>query len=105
MKGESISAVCLKKYVEIAVSCLGENGVERPSTKHVVGGLEFALELQESAERVIDIGCGLEITAVKPPVGHDLFCSESGSGKLEGDNSSNTTVFNSGGGRLTSDSE
>ena len=41
---------CLNKYVEIAVSCLLDNGVDRPSMSDIVWGLEFALQLQESAE-------------------------------------------------------
>ncbi|KAJ6290469.1 hypothetical protein OIU78_026244 [Salix suchowensis] len=45
-----ISPDCLKKFVDVAVRCLLENGVERPSMTDVVRGLEFALQLQESAE-------------------------------------------------------
>ncbi|KAJ6684030.1 hypothetical protein OIU85_007700 [Salix viminalis] len=44
-----ISPDCLKKFVEVAVRCLLEDGVERPSMTDVVWGLEFALQLQESA--------------------------------------------------------
>uniref|UniRef100_A0A6N2N2S3 Protein kinase domain-containing protein n=1 Tax=Salix viminalis TaxID=40686 RepID=A0A6N2N2S3_SALVM len=44
-----ISPDCLKKFVEVAVSCLHEDGIERPSMTDVVWGLEFALQLQESA--------------------------------------------------------
>ncbi|KAG5223748.1 Pto kinase OGw family protein [Salix suchowensis] len=45
-----ISPDCLKKFVDVAVRCLLENGVERPTMTDVVWGLEFALQLQESAE-------------------------------------------------------
>jgi serine/threonine protein kinase len=47
LKGK-IAPECLKKYCEIAVNCLLDNGVERPSMNDVVWGLEFALLLQES---------------------------------------------------------
>ncbi|KAJ6290463.1 hypothetical protein OIU78_026238 [Salix suchowensis] len=44
-----ISPDCLKKFIEVAVRCLLEDGVERPSMTDVVWGLEFALQRQESA--------------------------------------------------------
>jgi len=47
-----ISPDCLKKIVD-AVRCLLENGIERPSMTDVVWGLEFALQLQESAEEYV----------------------------------------------------
>ncbi|GMN64017.1 hypothetical protein TIFTF001_033091 [Ficus carica] len=40
----------LKKYSEIAVNCLHDNGSERPSMNDVVWGLEFAMQLQQNAE-------------------------------------------------------
>ncbi|KAF9663834.1 hypothetical protein SADUNF_Sadunf17G0093200 [Salix dunnii] len=48
-----ISPDCLKKFVEVAVRCLLQNGIERPSMTDVVWGLEFALQLQESAEEYV----------------------------------------------------
>ncbi|XP_023918242.2 receptor-like protein kinase FERONIA [Quercus suber] len=50
LKGK-IAPECLKKFGEIAVSCLLDNGTERPSMNDVVWGLEFALQLQECAEK------------------------------------------------------
>ncbi|EXB77673.1 Receptor-like protein kinase FERONIA [Morus notabilis] len=41
---------CLKKYSEIAVNCMHDNGIERPSMNDVVWGLEFAMQLQQNAE-------------------------------------------------------
>ncbi|XP_050273967.1 receptor-like protein kinase FERONIA [Quercus robur] len=41
----------LKKFGEIAVNCLHDNGTERPSMNDVVWGLELALQLQGSAEK------------------------------------------------------
>jgi serine/threonine protein kinase len=60
LKGE-IVAECLKKYCEIAVSCLLDNGTERPSMNDVVGGLEFALQLQESDHKDGKVDGVLEI--------------------------------------------
>ncbi|XP_041002590.1 receptor-like protein kinase FERONIA [Juglans microcarpa x Juglans regia] len=58
LKGE-ITPECLKRYVDLAVSCLLDDGSERPSMNDVVGSLEFALQLQESGN---DIGRGEDTT-------------------------------------------
>ncbi|KAK1432938.1 hypothetical protein QVD17_09841 [Tagetes erecta] len=50
LSGE-IDPKCLMKYGEIAHSCLKEKGTARPSMDDVVWGLEFALQLQEEAEK------------------------------------------------------
>ncbi|KAF2299294.1 hypothetical protein GH714_031364 [Hevea brasiliensis] len=44
-----IAPDCLRKFAEVAIGCLLDNGVERPSMSDVVWGLEFALQLQETA--------------------------------------------------------
>ncbi|KAF7822387.1 receptor-like protein kinase FERONIA [Senna tora] len=46
-----IASECLRKFAEIAVSCLLDDGSHRPSMNDVVWGLEFALQLQENAEQ------------------------------------------------------
>ncbi|KAG6661703.1 hypothetical protein CIPAW_03G193500 [Carya illinoinensis] len=51
LKGQ-IAPECLAKFGEVAVSCLHDSGVERPSMNDVVWGLDFALQLQESIEKV-----------------------------------------------------
>ncbi|XP_017974756.1 PREDICTED: receptor-like protein kinase FERONIA [Theobroma cacao] len=51
-----IAPECLKKYGEVAMSCLHDEGIQRPSMNDVVWGLEFALQLQESAEEEIKHG-------------------------------------------------
>lgn len=51
LKGE-IAPESLNKFGEIAVSCLLRGGIERPSMSDVVWGLEFASQLQETAEQV-----------------------------------------------------
>ncbi|CAL8140696.1 unnamed protein product [Prunus armeniaca] len=43
----NIGNACLNKYVEIAVSYLQDNGIERSSMNDVVWGLEFALQLHQ----------------------------------------------------------
>ncbi|XP_003633771.3 receptor-like protein kinase FERONIA [Vitis vinifera] len=50
LKGK-IAPDCLQKFGEIAVSCLQDQGIERPSMTDVVWGLQFAMQLQESAEQ------------------------------------------------------
>jgi len=47
LKGH-IAAHCLHKFGEIALSCLQEDGTERPSIKDVIGMLELVLQLQNS---------------------------------------------------------
>jgi len=45
LKGQ-IAAHCLRKFGEVALSCLVEDGTQRPSMNDVVGVLEFVLQLQ-----------------------------------------------------------
>ncbi|XP_048434984.1 receptor-like protein kinase FERONIA [Pyrus x bretschneideri] len=47
MKGK-IETECLNKYVEIAMSCINDSGMERPSMNDVVKGLEFALQQHQN---------------------------------------------------------
>ncbi|TYG87691.1 hypothetical protein ES288_A13G236000v1 [Gossypium darwinii] len=49
LKGK-IAVECLKKFTEVVMSCLHDDGMERPSMDAVVWGLQFALQLQETAE-------------------------------------------------------
>ncbi|CAJ1947162.1 unnamed protein product [Sphenostylis stenocarpa] len=48
---KKIAPECLKRFCEIGVSCLSEDGTQRPSMKDLVGLLEFTAQLQESAEQ------------------------------------------------------
>lgn len=50
LKGE-IAPDCLKKFGEIAESCVRDEAIERPTMSDVVWSLEFALQLQETAEK------------------------------------------------------
>ncbi|EPS73118.1 hypothetical protein M569_01631 [Genlisea aurea] len=45
-----IASECFKKYTETAVKCLSDVGMDRPAMGDVLWNLEFALNLQESAE-------------------------------------------------------
>ena len=48
---KKIAPECLKKFCEIGMNCLLEDGTQRPRMKDVVAMLEFTLRLQESAEQ------------------------------------------------------
>ncbi|KAM5551712.1 hypothetical protein ABKV19_026519 [Rosa sericea] len=49
-----IAARCLLKFVTMAMNCIDDNGVNRPSMDDVVRGLQFALQLQQNNEDYID---------------------------------------------------
>ncbi|KAI9112901.1 hypothetical protein K1719_016015 [Acacia pycnantha] len=51
LKG-TIATECLKKFGEIGVNCLLDDATQRPAMNDVVWGLEFALQLQESAGKM-----------------------------------------------------
>ncbi|KAJ4973159.1 hypothetical protein NE237_006333 [Protea cynaroides] len=57
LKG-TIAPESLERFAEIADNCLVDQGIERPSMGDVVWSLEFALQLQETAEKKAKEGCG-----------------------------------------------
>ncbi|KAL3844588.1 hypothetical protein ACJIZ3_001991 [Penstemon smallii] len=48
---DEIAPECLSKYIETALMCLRDRGTERPAMSDVVWSLEFAMQLQEAAEK------------------------------------------------------
>ncbi|XP_057522116.1 probable receptor-like protein kinase At5g38990 isoform X2 [Amaranthus tricolor] len=48
-----IAPECLRKFGEVAEMCIREHGNDRPSMGDVVWGIEFALQLQETAEKIM----------------------------------------------------
>ncbi|TKY65055.1 Receptor protein kinase FERONIA [Spatholobus suberectus] len=72
LKGQ-IAPECLRKFGEVALSCLLEDGTQRPSMNDVVGMLEFVLQLQDSAVNgVMESGGDYEDS-------EDMFSSSHGS--------------------------
>ncbi|XP_019177966.1 PREDICTED: receptor-like protein kinase FERONIA [Ipomoea nil] len=93
LRGE-IAPESLNKYAEIACNCLKEQGVDRPAMSDVVWSLEFALQLQEAAEK-----------RTQAAAGDDGFPPGSPSFPLLGNGDSNTTTDSSEGGVFSTSDE
>ena len=57
----------LKKFGEVAVSCLLNDGIKRPSMNDVVWGLEFALQLHESPKNTSLDETKIEMVGIEKP--------------------------------------
>lgn len=93
-----IAPECFKKFGEVAFSCLLDDGTQRPTMSDVVWELEFALQLQETAEERIKFSGSLkEMNSLDSEVrvlddgDREVFSSSSG----QGSNSLTNTEENS----------
>nr|POE97267.1 receptor-like protein kinase feronia [Quercus suber] len=64
----SIVPESLKKFGEVAVSCLLDDGIKRPSMNDVVWGLEFALQLHESPKNISLDETKIEMVDIEKPL-------------------------------------
>ncbi|XP_047162686.1 receptor-like protein kinase FERONIA [Vigna umbellata] len=90
LKGK-ITPQCLQKFGEVAMTCLLEDGTQRPSMNDIIGTLELVLQLHESGNSgvMMDTGGGYEDS-------EDMF-SSSHSGAIEFTDYSNSSRFNTAG--------
>ncbi|KAF2313622.1 hypothetical protein GH714_012462 [Hevea brasiliensis] len=92
---------CLRKFTEVAVSCLLDNSVERPSMSDVVWGLEFALQLQETAIKRGGLPTEIDINTESSLKGYSVadssndMSSSTGSGLIIGSQLSGMTFTSS----------
>ncbi|KAK9103242.1 hypothetical protein Sjap_020496 [Stephania japonica] len=76
----SINPECLKKFIETAVKCLSDSGLNRPSMGDVLWNLEFALQLQDNpgdAKLVTDKGAPKEVCEADIPLSESSLSEDS----------------------------
>ncbi|KAM7510162.1 hypothetical protein LguiB_009037 [Lonicera macranthoides] len=57
---DEIAPACLKKFADLAYSCVQKQGINRPSMSDMVWSLELVLQLQEAAENMSANGAALD---------------------------------------------
>lgn len=91
LKGR-IAPECLRKFCEIGVSCLLDDGTQRPSMNDVVWMLEFALQLQESAELRENAYVVTDEVNERREESDDMFSSGTSVGQVSDFNKSSSVV-------------
>lgn len=94
----SIVPESLKKFGEVAVSCLLDDGIKRPSMNDVVWGLEFALQLHESPKNISFDETKIEMVDIEKSL-YPMYAIGDSSDSMFA--SSSELVWNSKGSRVT----
>ncbi|TKY50161.1 Receptor protein kinase FERONIA [Spatholobus suberectus] len=96
LKG-SIAPECFRKFCETAMSCLLEDGTQRPSMNDIVWMLEFALQLRESAEQRKNAGIVTEeVNGRREEISVDMCSSAINVGQVSNFNNSGVNQTYSG---------
>ncbi|EXB74408.1 Receptor-like protein kinase FERONIA [Morus notabilis] len=104
LKGK-IAPECFKKFAETAMKCVSDQGIERPSMGDVLWNLEFALQLQESAEESGEGFGNIEEEPFMPCKGKDPNASPGFDGNVTDSRSSGMSMSIGGRSLASEDSD